>query len=103
MESAFFLVRIWTPPVAAGESGVGLARHTWSVPAMSVRFVTPCAPRAFPRTRDSLFTIALARAFLILPPLSRFAGMAVGGAGSDMAVHAGGASDAGFGASRCSD
>ena len=35
---------------------------------MSVRFVTSCAPRAIPRTRDSLFTIALARAFLTSHP-----------------------------------
>jgi len=67
-ERAYFLVRITTPPVAAGESGVGVARHTWSVPAMSVRFVTSCAPRAFPRTRDSLFTTAIARAFLTSHP-----------------------------------
>jgi hypothetical protein len=35
MESAFFLVRITTPPVAAGES-VALAWHAWSVPTILV-------------------------------------------------------------------
>jgi hypothetical protein len=36
MENAFFLVRITTPPVAAGKSGVGLARHALSVPTILV-------------------------------------------------------------------
>jgi hypothetical protein len=31
-QRAYFLVRITTPPVAAGESGVELARHALSVP-----------------------------------------------------------------------
>jgi len=35
MERAFFLVRITTPPVAAGES-VALAWHAWSVPTILV-------------------------------------------------------------------
>ena len=35
MENAFFLVRITTPPVAAGES-VALAWHAWSVPTILV-------------------------------------------------------------------
>jgi hypothetical protein len=35
MESAFFLVRITTPHVAAGES-VALAWHAWSVPTILV-------------------------------------------------------------------
>jgi hypothetical protein len=92
---AFFLVRITTPPVAAGELGVELARHAWTVPTILVvreirHSVCPCA---FPRTRDSLFTIALARACLILSPLSRYTG--AGGAGSDMVGHASGAGGAG--------
>jgi hypothetical protein len=35
-ERAYFLVRITTPPVAAGELGVELARHAWSVPTILV-------------------------------------------------------------------
>jgi hypothetical protein len=69
-QRAYFLVRITTPPVAAGVSGVELARHALSMPTIlvvrEIRFSG--ALRAFSRTRDSLFTAALARAFLILLP-----------------------------------
>jgi hypothetical protein len=97
MARAYFLVRITTPPVAAGESGVELARHAWSVPTILVvrEIRHSLCLSCIPRTRDSLFTIALARAFRILLPLSCFAG--VGGAGSDMVAQAGGAGGAGIG------
>jgi hypothetical protein len=70
MARAYFLVRITTPPVAAGVSGVELARHASSVPTIFVirEIRHSVCPSCFPRTRDSLFAIALARACLILCP-----------------------------------
>jgi hypothetical protein len=95
-ERAYFLVRITTPPVAAGES-VALARHAWSVPTISaVREIRhsvchSCIPT---HARQPLHYCTCTR--VSYPSLlSRFTGMTLGGAGSDMVGHASGAGGAG--------
>jgi hypothetical protein len=94
---AFFLVRITTPPVATGESGVELARHALSVPTiLVVREIRPsvCTSCIPTHARQPLHHCTCTR--VSYPsPLSRFAGIAVGGAGLDVVAPAGGAGGAG--------
>jgi hypothetical protein len=92
---AFFLVRITTPPVAAGELGVELAWHALSVPTILVvreirHSVRPSCILA--HARQPLHHCTCTR--VSYPsPLSRFAG--AGSAGSDMVALASGAGGAG--------
>jgi hypothetical protein len=71
MENAFFLVRITTPPVAAGVSGVELARHAWSVPTILIgreirHTVCPsCIPA---HARQPLHHCTCTRVFLSISP-----------------------------------
>jgi hypothetical protein len=71
MARAYFLVRITTPPVAAGVSGVELARHAWSVPTILIgreirHTVCPsCIPA---HARQPLHHCTCTRVFLSISP-----------------------------------